>query len=1221
MSEEVDGTEILDEASQRHHFVKLVDEIKTEEQVTNFLNDIFDLDHHALGPALPSLCLLSALSISEKERLRLEKICCQVLLDVDTSRGDRRAAVACLKEFHKEPAWMDFYVLAEGIEEPQFHIIRPILPRMDSLLEAVKAGTISFDYAKIVLIRAFVHSNGWIRSWAIEKVIEIDSKILANNYEFIPDYVMPYVNNNDVFWRILEKNEMNEFLHKFALMIENVKSALETDDLKIDFLKTLLLAMESISCPTAMFFCSTIFNEISITPLFNYEKCTLFRRVVLRARYIPHKSLRIVTIRNLIVFFVKISIIDNVILREISKLLNFISKEATGEFMDNTFAKIDQIFKEAQYRPEKVEDFVKKFDEYGSLDLANYARLWWITLTNDPEAQEQLVKRIETEMTSVLRVQDREGNRQFEDLLFLIAQKPEHIKFNLDYMELCKEVALRVSRAKGVFEEMEILKSLFGPFLARYGRGSWKSLLDVPYCMFKFPLNPTITLAYFLTFFEIFLPRGDDANDFDLDFIEFLGADPIGIPSPRPADKDYEKDWNKLAIEYHALRLDLFLRCMSPSKLKNDIILRECVEQLDIASTFPIKEKLCNVMAIYIAKTTDLLLVLSCIRACVNIVTEEKKSSNNLPAIRCLVRVALSARLGVEATHEIIKIFEAQLLIASQNVQVALILIQGLEENFENISPLWARFVVKIALFGPVPKKETRVLTFGYSKVFNEEVGLENDDLERLDEVVQKARFTAVVFCVKKAEVCEEWATQIAERLMETSKLNDQSSSRSFGLSMAHRQKTRAVELLHLVVPHIVDNDEIMNVFQYCVDCIVDPCQQFSIKLIVEWTIVSLCLRFITLFEEIISEEFEKSLAEKRIGSISSWINILTLVARTDSELSAKCLDRIVGWTSAQNFPVRCTAIAACRLIYNQLEIKDRRKYRIVKSIVEFCAEPSGNSKRVIDNLCNDFYFAKLLPEEHFDMQTVFKEIPSKTGMPPEETIPESIIDKLNTTRVMSFNDDEDFLYAPSEVYSALSKNTSSAPDMTVDPIVDDDSTTETDTEATSFQRKIVKDVSKKNDGSSLIVVASLVDKPNNLGGICRTSEIFGVDTLVVSDVLVAQDSNFRALSMSSENWQKIEGVRPQNLLAYLESLRMKGYTVIAAEQTTDSVMMHEFVFPKKSVIVMGDEKEGVPVNLLRAVDKTVEIKQLGHTRSLNVHVTAALLIAKYAEQVRFSAQ
>ena len=48
----------------------------------------------------------------------------------------------------------------------------------------------------------------------------------------------------------------------------------------------------------------------------------------------------------------------------------------------------------------------------------------------------------------------------------------------------------------------------------------------------------------------------------------------------------------------------------------------------------------------------------------------------------------------------------------------------------------------------------------------------------------------------------------------------------------------------------------------------------------------------------------------------------------------------------------------------------------------------------------------------------------------------------------------------------------------------------------------------------------------------------------------------------------------------------------------------------------MGEEKEGVPTRLLRVVDQTVEIEQLGQTRSLNVHVTAALFIAKYAEQI-----
>lgn len=112
--------------------------------------------------------------------------------------------------------------------------------------------------------------------------------------------------------------------------------------------------------------------------------------------------------------------------------------------------------------------------------------------------------------------------------------------------------------------------------------------------------------------------------------------------------------------------------------------------------------------------------------------------------------------------------------------------------------------------------------------------------------------------------------------------------------------------------------------------------------------------------------------------------------------------------------------------------------------------------------------------------------------------------------------------------------------------------------------------------------------------------------------------------------FQFIFQVRPDALLPYLEKLRADGYTVIAAEQTTDSIPFQQFQFPKKvgfyiffnfslifqCVLLMGDEKEGVPTKLLRAVNQTVEIEQLGQTRSLNVHVTAALFIAKYAEQV-----
>ncbi|XP_014442301.1 probable methyltransferase TARBP1 [Tupaia chinensis] len=54
---------------------------------------------------------------------------------------------------------------------------------------------------------------------------------------------------------------------------------------------------------------------------------------------------------------------------------------------------------------------------------------------------------------------------------------------------------------------------------------------------------------------------------------------------------------------------------------------------------------------------------------------------------------------------------------------------------------------------------------------------------------------------------------------------------------------------------------------------------------------------------------------------------------------------------------------------------------------------------------------------------------------------------------------------------------------------------------------------------SRLIVVASLTDKATNLGGLCRTCEVFGASALVVGNLQCVHDRQFQALSVSAEQW------------------------------------------------------------------------------------------------------
>lgn len=71
--------------------------------------------------------------------------------------------------------------------------------------------------------------------------------------------------------------------------------------------------------------------------------------------------------------------------------------------------------------------------------------------------------------------------------------------------------------------------------------------------------------------------------------------------------------------------------------------------------------------------------------------------------------------------------------------------------------------------------------------------------------------------------------------------------------------------------------------------------------------------------------------------------------------------------------------------------------------------------------------------------------------------------------------------------------------------------------------------------GSQLIVVASLIDKATNLGGLARTCEIFAVQHLVVSDTAVVQDRDFTLLSMHAEKWLSIRSVAVMDLKHWLQ--------------------------------------------------------------------------------------
>ncbi|CAF1646271.1 unnamed protein product [Adineta ricciae] len=72
--------------------------------------------------------------------------------------------------------------------------------------------------------------------------------------------------------------------------------------------------------------------------------------------------------------------------------------------------------------------------------------------------------------------------------------------------------------------------------------------------------------------------------------------------------------------------------------------------------------------------------------------------------------------------------------------------------------------------------------------------------------------------------------------------------------------------------------------------------------------------------------------------------------------------------------------------------------------------------------------------------------------------------------------------------------------------------------------------------------------------------------------------------------------------------MQAQGYTIVAVEQTVNSQNLYEFQFPEKTLLLLGNEREGIRADLLSLVDATVEIPQAGVIRSLNVHLCSCII-------------
>ena len=157
---------------------------------------------------------------------------------------------------------------------------------------------------------------------------------------------------------------------------------------------------------------------------------------------------------------------------------------------------------------------------------------------------------------------------------------------------------------------------------------------------------------------------------------------------------------------------------------------------------------------------------------------------------------------------------------------------------------------------------------------------------------------------------------------------------------------------------------------------------------------------------------------------------------------------------------------------------------------------------------------------------------------------------------------------------------------------------------------RISIDEYKSSEKSPLIIIADNVRSMHNVGSIFRTSDAFLVEKIYLCGITPTpphREIQKTALGATeSVDWQYAE-----NTLDVVNQLKKEGWTILALEQTTNSVMLDELKVEKgeKIAIVLGNEVDGVNQEVINLCHKAVEIPQFGTKHSFNVSVSCGIML------------
>jgi len=145
-----------------------------------------------------------------------------------------------------------------------------------------------------------------------------------------------------------------------------------------------------------------------------------------------------------------------------------------------------------------------------------------------------------------------------------------------------------------------------------------------------------------------------------------------------------------------------------------------------------------------------------------------------------------------------------------------------------------------------------------------------------------------------------------------------------------------------------------------------------------------------------------------------------------------------------------------------------------------------------------------------------------------------------------------------------------------------------------------------------IILVCENLSSPANLGSLLRLSDAFGIERILFSNENINfKSSRLNRTARGTQNFVPFED--SVNIFEYIQNLKKSDFNIFGLEITQTSMALHDIpiVKNKKTVLIIGNERNGISETILKLCDAIVHINMYGKNSSMNVAQASA--IALYA--------